>query len=403
MRDEVAGNGRGNLILVALVGGLIALAAFAARADAYIYWATQDETGAGSIGRVNLDGTGATPGFISDLQDPCGVAVDTQHIYWANRGTNSIGRANLDGSGVDRDFISNAGDVGVPCGPAVNGSQIWWANQVGGGGQGAISRANLDGSAVQSTFFNSPGSAADPISVGLSGNHVFWSNAHINSPAPRIGTVGRAGIDGTPPPDLDFISLGPNFAPVWVATSASEVYFSNSVGLFAAFGIARADQQTGDIAEVNRADGTGGVAVLGQTLYWANGVEGTVSRSALDGSSPEFAYIRGLGTPAGLAADANTPSNAFSLGALKRNKRRGTAALTVVLPAAGAVKLAGKYVKGASTQGGPGEVVLSIAAKGKAKRKVRSKGKVKVAAEVTFAPTGGTPATKSTNVKLLVK
>jgi virginiamycin B lyase len=38
--------------------------------------------------------------------DPFGVAVDNTHIYWAQQGTDTIGRANLNGSGADHSFIS---------------------------------------------------------------------------------------------------------------------------------------------------------------------------------------------------------------------------------------------------------------------------------------------------------
>jgi hypothetical protein len=42
------------------------------------------------------------------------VAVDGQHVYWANFSSNTIGRANLDGSGANQSFIAGASDaIGV--------------------------------------------------------------------------------------------------------------------------------------------------------------------------------------------------------------------------------------------------------------------------------------------------
>ena len=63
----------------------------------YVYW-TNFSTG--TIGRANLDGTGADQGFISGASGPAGVAVDASHVYWTNFSTGTIGRANLDGTGA---------------------------------------------------------------------------------------------------------------------------------------------------------------------------------------------------------------------------------------------------------------------------------------------------------------
>ena len=46
-----------------------------------------------TIGRADVDGTGAVEGFVTAAEDPLGPAVDVRTIS-ANDGTNSIGRAN---------------------------------------------------------------------------------------------------------------------------------------------------------------------------------------------------------------------------------------------------------------------------------------------------------------------
>ena len=71
---------------------------------AYVYWANAG-TGTDTIGRATLDGTGANQSFIGGAPTPAGVAVDADHVYWANNGTNTIGRANLDGTGANQSFI----------------------------------------------------------------------------------------------------------------------------------------------------------------------------------------------------------------------------------------------------------------------------------------------------------
>ena len=79
----------------------------------------------------------------------------------------------------------------------------------------------------------------------------------------------------------------------------------------------------------------------------------------------------------------------FSLGKLKKDKKKGTAKLTVEVPAPGGIALAQtKKLKGAEVRAeAAGEVQLPIKPRGKAKKKLAEHGKVKVGVEVTYTPT----------------
>jgi hypothetical protein len=102
------------------------------------------------------------------------------------------------------------------------------------------------------------------------------------------------------------------------------------------------------------------------------------------------------------------PSNAFRFVRVKRNRKKGTARLTVNVPNPGELVLSGKGVKRAGASGAiaakrvpaPGEVELLIKAKGKKKRKLNETGKVKVKPNVTYTPTGGDPSSQSRKLKL---
>jgi hypothetical protein len=100
------------------------------------------------------------------------------------------------------------------------------------------------------------------------------------------------------------------------------------------------------------------------------------------------------------------PSNDFSILRTKRNKRTGTAVLTVRVPNAGELVLAGKGVKRASAGARPsktvaaGKIKLKVRPKGKVRRKLNASGKATTRAKLTFTPTGGDPRTKSAKVKL---
>ena len=100
------------------------------------------------------------------------------------------------------------------------------------------------------------------------------------------------------------------------------------------------------------------------------------------------------------------PSNAFKLGKLKKNKKKGTAKLTVTLPqpSAGTLVLSGKGLKKQTKAvTGQASIKLSVATKGGAAKSLRKKGKKKVKLEVSYTPTGNTAATKSRSTKLVRK
>lgn len=97
------------------------------------------------------------------------------------------------------------------------------------------------------------------------------------------------------------------------------------------------------------------------------------------------------------------PSNEFKLGKLVRNRKRGTAKLTVWLPGPGTLALAGKglVARPARAVAGAGKATLAIAARGRWRRKLVHAGSVKLAAKVTFTPTGGEAGIQTKPVKLL--
>jgi hypothetical protein len=110
-------------------------------------------------------------------------------------------------------------------------------------------------------------------------------------------------------------------------------------------------------------------------------------------------------------AALSPPSNAFTHGKPKLNKKKGTATIAVKVPGAGTLTLSGKnlvaqrpagrrFARRSRTVSGAGTVKLTIKSKGKAKKKLNTKGKVKVKPTITFTPTGGSAASQSLNVTL---
>jgi hypothetical protein len=100
---------------------------------------------------------------------------------------------------------------------------------------------------------------------------------------------------------------------------------------------------------------------------------------------------------------APCPSNQFSLGKVKRNKKKGTAVLPVITSGAGQVTMSGKGVKPVSRASAAGTVKVTIKSKGKFRRRLNQSGRVKVKVKVTFTPTNGDPNTLSKKLVLLKK
>jgi hypothetical protein len=122
----------------------------------HLYWTNFNTD---TIGRANLDGTGANQGFITGASRPSGVAVDANHVYWTNFIIGTIGRANLDGTGANQSFITGATG---PSGVAVDADHVYWANA----GVGTIGRADLNGFAasVNQSFITG---ATTPLGVAV--------------------------------------------------------------------------------------------------------------------------------------------------------------------------------------------------------------------------------------------
>jgi tripartite motif-containing protein 71 len=126
-----------------------------------------------------------------------------------------------------------------------------------------------------------------------------------------------------------------------------------------------------------------------------------------DAGNDRVARYGEAGTPpcAAPPPPPSPPSNDFSFGKVKKNKRKGTAKLTVdIVEGPGDLELAKtKKVKAddevAEAEGETAEK-LAIKPKGKSKRKLRENGKAKVRAEVTYTPTGGESSTKATRIRL---
>jgi virginiamycin B lyase len=149
----------------------------------FIYWTNSGTRAAPgtTIGRADINGTPSSvnQSFITGANDPTGIAVDSNFIYWANTGTNTIGRANLNGTGANPSFITGAN---LPTGIEVDGSFIYWVNS--GSSPNTIGRANLNGTSPNPDFITVNGFSSG---VAVDNTYIYWSNSGT-----MPGTIGRA-------------------------------------------------------------------------------------------------------------------------------------------------------------------------------------------------------------------
>ncbi|MGA8217623.1 MAG: hypothetical protein WB771_03575 [Solirubrobacterales bacterium] len=96
------------------------------------------------------------------------------------------------------------------------------------------------------------------------------------------------------------------------------------------------------------------------------------------------------------------PDNSFTLSGITRDRKRGIATITATTSNPGAVAIAGKRMKKRPPKnlGVAGRVSFTVVAAGKARHRLKRKGRLVVPLLVTYFPTAGEPSTQAINVKL---
>jgi hypothetical protein len=96
------------------------------------------------------------------------------------------------------------------------------------------------------------------------------------------------------------------------------------------------------------------------------------------------------------------PDNSFTFGAITRDRKRGTATVTVTTSNPGLVAITGKGMKKRASKAlaVAGPVTFPVTTIGKTKHKLERKGRVVLPVRVTFFPIGGDPSIQSVSLKL---
>ena len=301
-REEKDGQGRAALlrrwgtrallsaVLVSAGACIMVPAVQAAQPPLQIYWSNLN---AGTIGRANLDGTGANQSFINLGLGArvLGLAVDSQHIYWTDpdsglpdSNSGAVGMANLDGTGINQNLT--AGGNGA-AGVAIDGQHIYWTNLFG-----TIGKANLDGSGANQAFIFVAGR---PTGVVVDNQHIYWTD---NSD----GTIGEANLDGS---DVNQNLITGASGPGEIAVDGRHIYWANNSGT--TIGRANLDGTGVNESFITGASQPSGVAVTGERIYWTNRGTGTIGEANLDGSAVDQSFITGAHLPGEVAVVPAVP------------------------------------------------------------------------------------------------
>ena len=149
-----------------------------------IYWTNEVGMGGTSIGRANLDGSNPNPNFIGGPVNTCGLAADSNFLYFFGDATH-IGRAGLGGTGIDRNFIT------IPehfCGIAVDPGFVYWST----GSPNTVGRVAVGGGAPNASFVAAGTTSGGPCGVAVNSQYLFWGNQDAK-------TIGRSNINGSSP------------------------------------------------------------------------------------------------------------------------------------------------------------------------------------------------------------
>ena len=245
-----------------------------------MYWTN---VGTSTIGRANLNGQNVNPSFITNADNPFGMAADGRYIYWASHVSNTICRAGVDGQNVNQSFITGASR---PYWVAVDNRYIYWTNALGN----TIGRADLDGQNVNQNFIIT---GNGPFGLAVDSSHIYWTNTTTE-------TIGRADLDGQNV-NQNFIVPGP-IGLYGLAVDSSYIYWadtgSNRIGR------ADLDGQSMNLNFISvPSSNARGVAVDRSHIYWTPSYPGTIGRADLDGQNVNPNFANGGSSSFGLALD----------------------------------------------------------------------------------------------------
>jgi len=180
---RVNSDGSGEEPLVTVGGGLRAVAVDAAAGK--LYWADVNNF---VIGQANLDGSDQISIISSGLEFPSALLLDPAagNLYWGDQSSNFIYRAGLDGSNPIEFITSSTFHRGLAL--DAQAGRIYWSTSPTAT-SGAILNADLNGFDIQTTIPAAANSKPARIALHLGIGKIYWNDTVSD-------TIRRADLNG---------------------------------------------------------------------------------------------------------------------------------------------------------------------------------------------------------------
>ena len=266
----------------------------------------------------------ATATLVVGLSASVTAASAADYIFWtaqgAGQGLQSIGRANLDGTGANENLVPGSAGVDMPDGVMANSSSIFWLNGLNGK---TLAKANTDGSSASMDIAGGPLGNTGVYQAALLGDVIYFpSPTQVGGFGPT-SAVGRVGTDGTGKAVIspEVFQGGMSFSRL--AGVGSYVYPLNQGS-----SLARVATSSGTVDNTSFVSGISplvkGLAASSSYLYWT--VTGGIGRATIDGATTQPSFVTGLSNVVdGIAVNGtyiywsagSRPSGPFTIGRMK--------------------------------------------------------------------------------------
>lgn len=203
--------------------------------EEFIYWSDPE---GGQIGRAKFNGTAVDPDYIDIPGEPIGIAVEPTagYIFWTDRGeltedgkakagAGTIGRVDIDGSDIIADCY-----IGLtnPRSIAVRSDFIYWTMpgmtssdiNIGGGDVGRAGLNECADEAGKNSLFIDGRASGD---IAVNATHIYTTAIHGNS---HFSFVNRYLLDGTPA-GIALVEVLSTDSPMGLALDATHLYWTD--------------------------------------------------------------------------------------------------------------------------------------------------------------------------------
>lgn len=229
--------------------------------------------------------TGGTATTLATGQKSVRIAVDDTHVYWTNEQGSQISRVPKQGGATQ--VVTN--QANTPFTFTLSDSTVYYAELRAGGSVGSVAKTGGAAPTPLATGENWP------FEVALTGTHLYWTELANNAGVRRVALAGGP---------AETVITGLN-NPTAVVQDGINLYI-------AVFGTGGSKGQVLSLSlqgstltplAINQAQPRG-LAFDATFIYWTNGGDGTVMKTAKNGSGTPTVIASGGIEPLGIAVDS---------------------------------------------------------------------------------------------------